>query len=172
MSAARAIPIRARHPGRLGPGAADGLEQHIDSPGRREGGEELGRIEAAGTEVMEHGAAVVEQRLDVDEFQFRGRVVRLEHALTQRESPRSFQGKPARPFEVLRVRTPEDPGGLRRAKVGRRVVFRTRAEPGQHFSQFRPSVRADHHGLPALEFGGIRGETANRVPQAITNQIG
>jgi hypothetical protein len=77
----------ARTTGHIAPG---GFEHSIDLAGRPEDGEEFAStsIEAMRTEVMEHDATVVEQRLDVDELE--RRVMILDHTLAEFKTPRSF----------------------------------------------------------------------------------
>jgi hypothetical protein len=118
--------IFERHPWMVGHIAADGLKQHIDLAGRGEGREEFGCIEAVGTKVMEHDAAVVKQGLDIDKF--KRLVVSLDHALAEFKTPRSFQAELARPFQIRIVSRPED--SSRFAKLGRGGVFRNHAQPG------------------------------------------
>jgi hypothetical protein len=102
-----------------------------------------------GTEVVEHSATVVEQRLDVNELQLL--MVRPEYALAEFKTQRTFQVEPARPFKILRARRPKDAGRL--PHVRREEASRSQAFPDEHFAEFRPSVGANHHSLPALESG-------------------
>src|SRR5437879_5906471 len=90
----------------LGGVAADGFEQHVDVAGRAEGREESGGVESMGTEVMEHGATVVEQGLDID--QLHRLVAVLDDPLTEVKAPGPFLLEPAGVFEIVGAGGSED----------------------------------------------------------------
>ena len=91
--------------------AADRFEQHVDVAGRAEGRQESSEVELVGTEVMEHGASVVEQGLDVDELQRLFAI--LDDPLAEVKAAGAFQLELAGAFEIVAVGGSEDAGRLR-----------------------------------------------------------
>jgi len=167
MSAARtAIFVRGLRV--VGDITTDGFEQPVDVAGRVEGGQESSDVESVGTEVMEHGASVVEQRFDVDELQRLFAVP--DDPLAEVEASGAFQLEPAGAVEIVTGGGAENAGRFRRGGWG--GVSRRCFDLDQHFAQFRPTVRADDNGLATFEVGRVRGETAHLMPQAISDQIG
>jgi hypothetical protein len=148
--------------------ATDGLEQPIDVTGRLEGGQESSDVESVGTEVMEHRAPVVKQRLDVDELQRLFAI--LDDPLAKVEPSGAFQLEPVGAVEIVTGGGAENAGRIRSGGWG--GVSRRYFDLDQHLAQFRPTVRADDHGLTTFQVGRVRGETAHLMPQAIADQIG
>src|SRR5262245_65983775 len=63
--------------------AADRLEHDVKPAGGTERRKQPGRVEAVGTEIMQDGPPLVEQRLDVDELKWPDAV--LENPVARRE---------------------------------------------------------------------------------------
>jgi hypothetical protein len=148
--------------------ATDGCEQPINVAGRLKGGQESSDVELVGTEVMEHRAPVIKQRLDVDELQRLFAI--LDDSLAKVEASGAFQLEPAGVVEIVTSGGAENTGRIRQGGCG--GVSRRYFDLDQHFAQFCPAVRANDNGLTTFQVGRVRGETAHLMPQAIADQIG
>ena len=83
-----------------------------------EGSQESSDVESVGTEVMEHGAPVVEQGLDIDELQRLFAV--LDDPLAEVKASGAFQLELAGAFEIVAVGGSEDAGRFRWGGWGER----------------------------------------------------
>jgi hypothetical protein len=84
------------------------FEHHIEVVGRAEGREKSFHFEMMRSQIVEDGPALVEQGLDVDQFQ--GPDTVPEDLLTEGEASRTFQVHLSGAFQVLGTGGPENPG--------------------------------------------------------------
>lgn len=146
--------------------SAHRFEDDVDVAARAQGRDEFGGFEVVRAEIMEHGPlVVVEQRLDVDEFQ---RPMGLDDLPAELEAAGPVLLELTGTFEIVGRGEPEDRGSIRGR--GWRGVFqgRIRVDLDQHLAQLRPAMGTDDDSLAALQVRQARNEPTHLGPEAVS----
>jgi Zn2+/Cd2+-exporting ATPase len=145
---------------------ADGLQHHVESGRRAEGGEDARGIKAMGTEVMEDDPAVIQQGLDVDQLDRPDAA--LEDATADVESLLTGAGQGVGAIEVVCTGGAEDARGAGRRDLGGRA----RGGCDQNLAQLNPAMRADDDRLSPFErITRLGGEPADLTHESVANEV-